>query len=107
MKVLAFGLGAVGGGVAAWLVWRAFQSKLETSFAAGQADLQRALQAGSASLSTQATAAERQAAQTVLNLVAATVPPQVDAAVASTLGQYGITPTVAQKIARIVNALPG
>lgn len=106
MKVLAFGLGAVGGGLAAYAVWRLFQSKLESSFSAGQADLEARLRAGSASLSTQATAAERQAAQTVLNLVAATVPPTVDAAVVTTLNQYGITPTVAQKLARIVNALP-
>lgn len=98
---------AAGGGLAAWAVWALFQKKLEASFQAGQADLQRALSTGSASLSSQATAAERQAAQTVLGLVAATVPAQVDASVVSTLSSYGITPTVGQKVARIVNSLPG
>lgn len=107
MKALPFLLGAAGGGLAAWAVWGFFQKKLETSFAAGQSDIQARLRAGSASLSTQATAAERQAAQTVLALVNATVPPQVDAAVISTLNSYGITPTMAQKVARLLNALPG
>ena len=106
MKWAAFGLGAVGGGLAAWGVWAFFQSKLEASFAAGQADLQRQLAAGGATLTSRLTAGEQQAAQTVLRLVQATVPGQVDAAVVSTLNTYGITPTVAQKIARIVNALP-
>lgn len=106
MKALPFVLGAVGGGLAAWGVCHVFQSKLEASFAAGQADLQRQLAAGGASLTSRLTAGEQQAARTVLQLVQATVPGQVDAAIVTTLGQYGITPTVAQKIARIVNALP-
>ena len=106
MKALPFVVGAVGGGLAAWGVWAFFQKKLEAGFAAGQADLQARLRAGSASLSTQATAAERQAAQTVLALVNATVPPQVDAALIQTLSSYGITPTVGRKIAQIVGALP-
>lgn len=107
MRWAAFGLGAVGGGLAAWAVWAAFRSRLEASFAAGQADLQRQLQAGSATLGRQLTAGEQQAISTLLRIVDASVPPQVDAALTTTLNRYGITPYVGQKIARLVNALPG
>jgi len=107
MKAAPFLLGAVGGGLAAWAVWALFKRSLESSFATGQANLQAQLDAGTRSLTSQFSAAEQQAAQTVLALVQATVPPQVDAAVISTLSSYGITPTVAQKVARIINELPG
>lgn len=106
MKALPFVLGVAGGGLAAWGVWAYFQSKLEASFAAGQADLARQLAAGGASLTSRLTAGERQAATTVLQLVQSTVPGQVDAAIVTELNQYGLTPTVLRKVAQIVNALP-
>lgn len=104
-KALPYALAAVGGGLAAWLVFYLAQKKLEASFAAGQAAVQAQLAAGSASLTSQFTAGEQQAAATVLNLVNSIVPSQVDAAVITTLNSYGITPAVGQKVAQIVGAL--
>lgn len=105
-KALPFALGALGGGLAAWAVWSFAKSKLEASFAAGQADLQRQLTAGGSELTAQFTTAERQAAATVLNLVHAQVGPAVDGAIVTTLSSYGITPSVGQKLAAIVARLP-
>ena len=103
----AFGLGAVGGGLAAWATFALFQRQLDASFAAGQADLQAQLQAGSSTLTRQFTAAESEAARTVLTLVNATVPAAVDGAIVTTLNTYGLTPTVLRKVTAILNALPG
>lgn len=106
MKALPFVLGAVGGGLAAWGVWHIFQTKLEASFQAGQADLARQLAAGGAELTSRLTAGEQQAVTTVLQLVQSTVPAQTDAAIITTLNQYGLSPIVLRKIAAIVQALP-
>lgn len=107
VKALPFVLGAVGGGLVAWAAWAFFQKKLEASFAAGQATLNASLQAGQVELTRRFTGDTQEAARTVLTLVGALVPAQVDAGIIQTLNAYGITPTTGQKIARIVNALPG
>ena len=97
-----FVLGAVGGGVAAWLVWLYASRQLDARMQSGSAELTTQFGQGRAELDRALAAGRTQLDRAVRARVAAEVPPAVERGISQALTSYGITQVEGQRISRVL-----